>query len=140
MFPASARKLARGRGHPLFAAHTLGGHEIEGFAGRVVDDPVGEDLAVVIDHRLEAKDSADGQVEIVVAVEGKFNVHDPVIPAVPKDGKENRMRHPRGVPRRLARANREPAFKAIALPVTRIRARPLPRPCGQGVKAPRWRS
>ena len=52
MFPASARKLARRPDHPpLFAgdAHALGGHEIERFAGRVVDDPVAEDLAVVVD-------------------------------------------------------------------------------------------
>jgi len=79
------RAVPTTRRYSRVTAHTLGGHEIEGFAAAVVDDPVGEDLAVVVTHRLEAKDCADGQVEIVVAVKGKFNVHDPVIPAVPED-------------------------------------------------------
>ena len=90
MRPAARHVAATGRAARLLFvgggdAHALGWHEIEGFARRVIDDPVTDDLSVLIRHGREANNCADGDVGVVVAVEDEFNVHDPVIPTVPED-------------------------------------------------------
>ena len=108
-------------------AHALGWHEIEGFARRVIDDPVTDDLSVLVRHGREANDCADGDVGVVVAVEDEFNVHDPVIPTVPEDwqGKDDTCKVSRAV--RLAfYAN----LAAIALyrAVTGVGRDPSPHP------------